>query len=52
MIKREENDEVREIYGAGNYVLSSQYKSFQVQSYVWHSRNEDRKRDHIDKFRY
>ena len=34
MIKREENDKVRAIYGAGNYVLSSQYKNFQVQSHV------------------
>ena len=31
MIKREENDEVRAIYSAGNYVLSSQCKNFQVQ---------------------
>ena len=51
VIKREENDEVRAIYGAGNYVLSSQYKNFQVQSHVWHAWNENRKRDHIDKFR-
>ena len=51
MIKREENDGVRAIYGARNYVLSSQYKNFQVESHVWHSWNEDRKRDLTDKFR-
>ena len=51
MVKREENDEVRAVYGAGNYVLSNPYKKFQVQSHIWHSWSEERKRDHIDKFR-
>ena len=47
MVKREENDEVRAIYGAGNYVLSNRYKVFQVQSHIWHSWSGDRKKDHI-----
>lgn len=51
MVKREENDEVRAIYGAGNYVLSNSYKVFQVPSHIWHSWSGDRKKDHIEKFR-
>ena len=39
MIKGEENDEVRVIYDAGNYFLSSQCKGFKF-SHVWHSWNE------------
>lgn len=52
LIKREETDEVRAIYGAGNYVLSNEYKIFKVQSHLWHSWSTDRKQDHVEKFRF
>ena len=34
IIQREQNDEIRAIYGAGNYVLSPEYKKFQVPSHM------------------
>ena len=50
VIQREQNDEIRAIYGAGNYVLSPEYKKFQGPSHRWHSWSEQRKKDHISKF--
>lgn len=50
IIQREENDEMRALY-VGNYVLSPDYKRFQVSSHTWHSWNEDRSKDHVEKFR-
>ena len=50
LIQREQNDEIRAIYGAGNYVLSPEYKEFQVPSQTWHSWSGQRKKDHISKF--
>ena len=37
IIKREDNEEIRAIYGAGNYVLAPEFKKFQVLSHKWHS---------------
>ena len=34
IIQREQNDEIRAIYGAGNYVLSPEYKKFQGPSHM------------------
>ena len=33
---RQENDEIRAIYGAGNYSLSTEYSNFKVDSARWH----------------
>ena len=51
IIQREENDEIRAFYGAGNYCLSPQYRKFQVASHVWHSWSEERNAGHLRKFR-
>ena len=51
IIQREENDEIRALYGAGNYCLSPQYRKFQVASHVWHSWSKERNADHLRKFR-
>lgn len=48
---RQENDEVRAVYGAGNYTLSKEFSKFKVDSARWHSWSEIRRRDHIQKFR-
>ena len=48
---RQENDEIRAIYGAGNYSLSTEYSNFKVDSARWHGWDESRRRDHVDKFR-
>ena len=37
LIERQENDEVRVIYGAGNYILVVPYSKYQVDSSRWHS---------------
>lgn len=52
MALRQENDEIRAIYGAGNYTLSTAYSKFNVDSSRWHSWGEDRRRDHVEKFRH
>ena len=51
IIQREENDEIRALCGAGNYCLSPEYQKFQEASHVWHSWSEERKANHLRKFR-
>ena len=51
LMERQENEEIRAIYGAGSYVISTPYKSFQVDSARWHHWSENNRRDHIEKFR-
>jgi len=48
---RQENDEIRALYGAGNYRLANAYSKFQVDSARWHEWGETRRRDHVKKFR-
>ena len=48
---RQNSEEVRAIYGAGNYVLSAAYKQFFVPSATWHNWTVERKKDHVIKFR-
>ena len=50
IVIREQNDEIRAIYGAGNCVLSPEYKKFQIPSHTWHSWSESRRKDHVTKF--
>ena len=50
IVIRKQNDEIRAIYGAGNYVHSPEYKKFQIPSHTWHSWSESRRKDHITKF--
>ena len=51
IVQREENDKIRALYGEGNYCLSPEYPKFHVASHVWHSWSEERKTDHLRKFR-
>ena len=45
IVIREQNDEIRAINGAGNYVLSPEDKKFQIPSHTWHSWSESRRKD-------
>ena len=49
--ERQENEEIRAIYGAGSYSLATTYKSFQVDSARWHSWDEETRKSHIKKMR-
>ena len=51
MLERQENGEIRAIYGAGSYSLATTYKSFQIDSARWHSWNEETRKNHIKKMR-
>ena len=48
---RQDSEEVRAIYGAGNYVLSAAYKQYFVPSATWHNWTVERKKDYVIKFR-
>ena len=48
---RQENDEIRALYGAGNFSLAEEYSKFQVDSARWHNWEESRRRDHVAAFR-
>ena len=47
---RQDAEEVRALYGAGNFSIAEPYKRFSIQSNVWHSWDDKRRRDHIEKF--
>ena len=51
LIERQQNDEVRALYGSGPYHLSQSYKRFQVDSIRWHSMNPTKKMKHVPSFR-
>ena len=48
---RQDAEEVRALYGAVNYSIAGPYKRFRVQSSKWHSWDENRMKDHVQKFR-
>ena len=48
---RQENDEVRAVYGAGNYLHSKDFSKFKVDSARWYGWSESRRRDHVQKQR-
>ena len=49
--ERQELDEIRALYGTGNYKLAVPYKGFFVPSDKWHGWSTARKQDHLKKFR-
>ena len=44
---RQDAEEVRAFYGAGNYSIAGQYKSFCIQSSEWHSWDENQRKHHV-----
>ena len=51
LIDRQDSEEVRALYRAGSYVLSTSYKQFFVPSATWHNWTVEQKKDHVQKFR-
>ena len=51
LIDRQYSEEIRAIYGAGSYSLSSKYAKFRVDNAKWHSWSQERKLQHINAFR-
>ena len=49
LVKREENDELLALYGAGNFVLSQQYKNWFAP--MWHSWSSERRQRYAKDFR-
>ena len=52
LIEREQNDNVRALYGSRPYHLSQSYRRFQVDSVQWHTMNPKKKMKHVTSFRY
>ena len=48
---RQDTEEVRTLYGAGSYTVNEPHKKFLFQSSEWHSWSDNRRRDHVKKFR-
>ena len=48
---RHDAEDVRALYGAGNYSIAGLYKRFCIQSSEWHSWDENRRKDNDQKFR-
>lgn len=46
-LTRQEEEEIRAIYGAGTYVLADPYKEFRVDSARWHSWSRERRVNHV-----
>ena len=50
LVHRQEEDEVRPIYGSGPYRLSAQYPKFLMDSMKWHSLDAEKRRKHVSLF--
>ena len=48
---RQDTEEVRTFYGAGNYPIAGPYKRYCIQSSESLSWDENRRKDHVQKFR-
>ena len=51
LIERQQNDDVRALYGSRPYHLSQSYRRFQVDSVQWHTMNAKKKMKHVTSFR-
>ena len=47
ILTRQEEEEIRAIYGAGSYILADPYKQFRVDSARWHSWTKERQENHV-----
>ena len=41
LVERQENEEIKAIYGSGPYSLNKQYSKFKIDSVKWHSMAPD-----------
>ena len=51
LVERQENYEIKAIYGSGPYSLSKQYSKFKIDSVKWHYIAGGYRRKHVKKFR-
>ena len=51
LIDREENDEIKRLYGSGPYYLSKQFEKFVVSSIQWHEMSIEDRKKYVFKFR-
>ena len=51
MVNRQDQEEVRALYGAGSYEISKEYRRFLVDSARWHSWSPQRREQHLSTFR-
>ena len=51
IVKREQSDEIRAMYGCGPYRLSNAYKAFEVEAVKWHAVETKNKMKHVANFR-
>ena len=50
LVTRQEDDEVRAIYGSGPYRLNKPFKKFEVDSIKWHRMDPLKRKKHVDQF--
>ena len=51
LVKRQEDDEIKAIYGSGPYRLSQPFKKFAIDSINWHNMNPQKRIKHVEQFR-
>ena len=51
LVKRQEDHEVKAIYGSGPYRLSQPFKRFAIDSIKWHNMNPQKRIKHVEQFR-
>ena len=51
IVERQQNEEIRELYGSGPYHLAEPYKKFAIDPVKWHSYDPEKRRKLVEKFR-
>ena len=51
IVKRQQSDEIRTIYGCDPYRLNNAYKTFEVEAVKWHAMETKNKMKHVPNFR-
>ena len=51
IVERQQNDEIRRLYGSGPYHLAEPYKKFAIDPVKWHSYDPEKRRKLVEKFR-
>ena len=51
IVKRQQSDEIRAIYGCAPYHLSNAYKKFEVEAVKWHAMETKNRMKHVANFR-
>jgi len=51
LVQRQQDDEIRALYGSGPYKLDKKYKRFSIDSIRWHSMSPEKRKKHVKAFR-